>query len=304
MRLAPICLTAALTIGCALAPSPSQARIVRLTVTKVEPAFAGQTFGNTGPYELVTAEAHGEVDPKSPANAIIQDIALAPRNARGMVEYISDITILRPTDPARSNHVLLFNVVNRGNKGALSLFNADVPANPTANNAVKIAGDGWLQRQGYTIIWFGWQGDVLPGNNRLTISVPIAHNPDGTAITGTVRSEFVVSAPATTLPLSEGWFTTTIHAAYPTVSTDNQTKQPDGFLPDPDGARATECAAHTDRQHRLAISAPAKTANQTTTPSACKPDFNLVISTNCSIAPRTHWFSAWGSRRRAIWARS
>jgi len=230
MRLACLCLTGAMAIGCVSSPQ-SQARIIRVTIDKVEPAFAGQAFGNTGPYEVVTAEAHGEVDPKSPANAIIQDIALAPRNARGMVEYTSDIAILRPADPARSNHVLLFNVVNRGNKGGLSLFNADVPANPTANNAVKVAGDGWLQRQGYTIIWFGWQGDVLAGNNRLTMSVPIARNPDGTAITGTVRSEFVVSTPATTLTLSEGWFTTTIHAAYPTVSTDNQTKLPDGFLP-------------------------------------------------------------------------
>ncbi len=231
MRLAPICLTTALAIGCVLSPPKSQARIIRVTIAKVEPAFAGQTFGNTGAYELVTGEAHGEVDPKSPANAIIQDIALAPRNARGMVEYTSDIAILRPADPARSNHVLLFNVVNRGNKGALSLFNADVPANPTDNNAVKVPGDGWLQRQGYTIIWFGWQGDVLGGNNRLTMSVPIARNPDGSSITGTVRSEFVVTAPAATLTLSTSWFTAAVHASYPTVSTDNQTKLSDGFLP-------------------------------------------------------------------------
>ena len=45
-------------------------------------------------------------------------------------------------------------------KRALPLFNADVPPSPADNNAVKVAGDGWLQRQGYTPIWFGWQADV------------------------------------------------------------------------------------------------------------------------------------------------
>ena len=228
MRLVPGCFIAALTLGCSVT---AQARITRIDIASVEPAFGGQSFGDAGAYELVTGKAHGEVDPALPANSLIQDIALAPRNARGMVEYTTDIAILRPSDPAHVNDVLLFNVVNRGNKGAVSLFNAEVPGNIADNNAVKVAGDGWVQRQGYTIVWFGWQGDVLPGNNRMTLSVPIARNADGSAITGTVRSEFVVTSPATTLNLSAGWFTTSIHASYPTVSTDNQTKLPDGFLP-------------------------------------------------------------------------
>jgi hypothetical protein len=37
-------------------------------------------------------------------------------------------------------------------KRALPLFNADVPPSPADNKAVKVAGDGWLQRQGYTPI--------------------------------------------------------------------------------------------------------------------------------------------------------
>ena len=78
----------------------------------------------------------------------------------------------RPIPPSPTQ--LLFNVINRGNKGGLSLFNADVPQNPGDNNALKVAGDGWLQRQGYTLVWFGWQADVLPGNGRMTLSVPVA----------------------------------------------------------------------------------------------------------------------------------
>jgi len=209
----------------------AQARIVRIEIAKTEPAFGGQTFGKAGAYELLTGKAYGELDPNAPTNAPIQDIGLAPRNARGMVEYVTDIAILRPADPKQSNNILLFNVINRGNKGALSLFNADIPANLAVNNAVGNPGDGWLQKQGYTTIWFGWQGDVLPGNNRMTLKVPVAHNKDGSPITGIVRSEIVVTAPANTVNLSTDWFTGQSHASYPTVSTDNKTPLADGFLP-------------------------------------------------------------------------
>ena len=95
---------------------------------------------------------------------MIQDIALAPKNAKGMVEYSTDIDILRPADRSKSNGVLFFNIINRGNKGGLSLFNTDIPGGPanTGNiNALTEAGDGFMQQQGYTLVWFGWQPDVL-----------------------------------------------------------------------------------------------------------------------------------------------
>ncbi len=212
--------------------SPAQARITRIDIEKIEPAYGGRSFGDAGPFELVIGKAHGEVDPRLPGNVVIQDIGLAPRNARGMVEYTTDVAMLRPADPSHSNHILLFNVINRGNKGALSLFNADASASALDNNLVKVPGDGWLQRQGYTIVWFGWQGDVLPGGGRMVLKVPVAHNPDGSAITGLVRAEIVVTEPAKSVPISTGWFTRArSHAAYPTVSVDNRKPLADGFLP-------------------------------------------------------------------------
>src|SRR5215467_512367 len=162
----------------ALASATAQARITRIEITKTEPAFAGQTFGAVGAYERVTGKAYGEVDPAAEANAIIQDIARAPRNARGMVEYVTDVEMLRPADRSRGNGVLFFNIINRGNKGGLSLFNADVPANTLDNNNVAVAGDGFMQREGYTIVWFGWQGDVAAGGGRMTMRLPVAHNAD------------------------------------------------------------------------------------------------------------------------------
>ena len=217
----------------ALAPAASQARIVRVEITQTSPAWGGRNFGEIGGYERVIGKAYGEIDPQSPSNSMIQDIALAPKNARGMVEYSTDIDILRPADRTKSNGVLFFNIINRGNKGGLALFNVDVPGGP-ANignvNAVTEAGDGFMQQQGYTVVWFGWQPDVVNGNNRMTMQVPVARNPDGSAITGTVRNELTVLRSATTLPLQSGWFTAG-SKPYPTVSIDNKTALADGFLP-------------------------------------------------------------------------
>src|SRR5215475_10961265 len=163
----------------ALATAAAEARITRVEITRTEPAFAGQTFGAVGAYERLTGKAYGEVDPAAEANALIQDIARAPRNARGMVEYVTDIDIVRPADRSKGNGVLFFNIVNRGNKGGLSLFNADVGGTPADINALAAAGVGFMQRQGYTMIWFGWQPDVAQGNNRITMTVPVARYPDG-----------------------------------------------------------------------------------------------------------------------------
>jgi len=217
--------------ACVLVASSAQARITRIEISKTEPAFDGRTFGAAGAFEHVVGRAYGEVDPKTSANAIIQDITLAPRNARGMVEYSTDIEILRPADQAKSNGVLLFNILNRGNKGLFNPFNADAPTLGASVNRLTGAGDGWLQAQGYTQIFFGWQADVLPGDGRMTFTVPVARNLDGTPVTGPVRTEFVPTAPTTTFNLSSGFFTGMTHDSYPTVSTDNAVPLADGFLP-------------------------------------------------------------------------
>jgi hypothetical protein len=163
----------------ALLAISAEARITRIQIAKTEPAFGGISFGTVGPYERLTGKAFGEVDPKAPGNALIQDIQLAPKNARGMVEYVTDIDIVRPVDLSKSNGILFFNIVNRGNKGGLPLFNANVPGQVADINNLVNAGDGFMERKGYTMIWFGWQADILPGGGRMTISVPVARNPDG-----------------------------------------------------------------------------------------------------------------------------
>jgi alpha/beta hydrolase family protein len=212
-----------------LAP-PAQARITKI-VLEASPIFTGSDFGSVGPFEKLVGVAFGEVDPNDPRDATIQDIGLAPRNERGMVEYSTDVFVIKPVDMSKGNGMLFYNVHNRGNKGGLNTFNLGT----RGGNDPTDAGDGFLQKMGYTIVWSGWQPDVLPGNGRLTAVVPVATNPDGTGITGIVRSELKLgpgaTASTTTLNLGSGHFTGLTHASYEPVSLDNRTPLADGFLP-------------------------------------------------------------------------
>lgn len=174
--------------------SPAEARVTSITISSTAPAYGGATFGSVGAYEFVTGVAFGEVDPRDDRNKIIQDIELAPRNARGMVEYSTKFQILKPVDESKGNHVMLFEIVNRGNELDPGFYNIGATtANPQ--------GDGFLENLGLTLVWAGWQADlVAPANNPgliTMVSVPIATQ-NGQTITGVVRSEWTVSAPAST----------------------------------------------------------------------------------------------------------
>ena len=104
---------------------------VELQIDERVPFAGGHGFGDVGAYERLSGRAHGEVDPADLKNAIIQDIALAPRNARGKVEYVTDVEILRPVDRQKSNGVLFFNIVNRGNKVRARVSRSPTAARPT-----------------------------------------------------------------------------------------------------------------------------------------------------------------------------
>jgi hypothetical protein len=227
-----------LAIGLAAVASmtaETKARITHLEITKTKPAFGGQSFGETGAYEHLTGRGTGELDPADPANSGIQDINLAPRNARGMVEYVINIELLKPADTACGNRILFFEVNNRGNKLAPGSFNAGVAGGVADRNALSSAGDGWLMRAGYTMVWFGWEMDVRPGLSRVGMPPILAHNHDGSPVTGLVRSEIITPVPATSVPISLSQqiqnYPIDSYDSYPTASADNSAPFADGFLP-------------------------------------------------------------------------
>jgi hypothetical protein len=140
------------------AGSAVHASVVRLEITKVEPAGPG--------HEKISGKAYGELDPADPKNAVITDIQLAPRNERGKVEYVATFSLVKPKDMAMASGVLVYTVVNRGN------------------------GNAAPHPDGHVTLVSGWQGDVVPTAENQTIRVPVARNRDGSSITGPLLLRF------------------------------------------------------------------------------------------------------------------
>src|ERR1700674_6031729 len=86
----------------------TQARVTRIEILKVEsPAPGGRAGARAGQYERITGKAYGELDPNDPKNALITDIKLAPRNARGKVEYVATFSLMKPIDMTKASSVLM-----------------------------------------------------------------------------------------------------------------------------------------------------------------------------------------------------
>jgi hypothetical protein len=170
-------------------PGKPFAEIVRIEISAQAPYAGGKSFGAAGPYVRVSGRFYGELDPSHPANRNIVDIRLAPRNARGKVEYSADFDILRPADPAKGNGTLLYDVNNRGNKRVLHLLN-DTPASNSLASADS-AGDGFLMRHGFTIVWSGWIPGMAAAPLALRLDVPGV-----AAIEQPVWDEFLFNDPA------------------------------------------------------------------------------------------------------------
>ncbi len=168
---------------------PAQARVTGLRIVEQAPFADGATFGQAGAYIRIRAIATGELDPGAPGNAGIADIGLVARGADGKVHYQTDVFILRPADPARGSGMVLYDVANRGNKLLMGWID-DAPETGGPINDPRTladAGNGFTFRRGDTMVWSGWQSDVLPGGHRMTLQIP----PFATPVTGRIRDEIV-----------------------------------------------------------------------------------------------------------------
>ncbi len=169
-------------------PTLGFAGVTRFEILERSSFAEGKAFGDTGPYERIVGRVYYELDPEAPANATVVDLGLAPRNADGKVEVSADLFILAPKDAGQGNGALLYDVNNRGNKLALRFFcGGSSSNNPTT---AEHAGNGFLLRQGYTVVWSGWDGELLPGGDRLRLFPPLASE-SKEPITGPVRCEIV-----------------------------------------------------------------------------------------------------------------
>ena len=171
----------------------ASADVVRVVVESRADVAGGMAYGLAGPYEKLAGMAYFEVDPANPANRIVTDIALAPRNERGMVEFRSNFFLLKPKDTGRGNGTVLYEVSNRGGKGMLGYFN-NAAGSRDPQTAAEM-GDGFLLQNGFSLLWLGWQFDVPLRDGQMRLHTPVATD-GGNSITGLVRSEVIVNERA------------------------------------------------------------------------------------------------------------
>jgi hypothetical protein len=193
----------------ALAAAPASAEVARIDVQSRADVAGGAAFGAAGAYEKLSGRIYFAVDPSLPANRTVTDIDKAPRNAAGRVEFSSDFFLLKPKRIERGNGAVLYEVSNRGGKGMLGFFDhAPGTLDPTT---VEQMGDGFLLKQGFTLLWVGWQFDVPKRAGLVRVYPPVATD-NGKPIRGLVRSDFVVTEKEADHSLADR-----DHAAYAAV---------------------------------------------------------------------------------------
>lgn len=144
------------TVGFAQFSSDAAAAVTRLEISSKTP------YGSfrSGEYTRLDALIVGELSPTAEA---IPDLEKASRNARGMVEYSTRLTLIAPADPARGNGALLIDVPNRGRAISSSLYNS--PRRVLVPVGSLDEGTGFLQNYGYTTAVVYWElghGVALP----------------------------------------------------------------------------------------------------------------------------------------------
>jgi hypothetical protein len=188
----------AIAAGALAATAPVDARVTRIDITQTEsPTFGGYAWPGVGQYEKIVGVAHGELDPTDRRNAVIADIALAPRNANGKVEYSFDFYLLRPLDLTKGAHKMMYEPPNRGRKLYGTLNRGAAGNDPGADTNPADLSQAFLMERGYSLSWSGWDASAGTSNANFntTITLPVAKNPDGSSITGPAY-EYIVSPGA------------------------------------------------------------------------------------------------------------
>jgi hypothetical protein len=172
------------------AQRPAGAEVTRVEVTRrADVATSG--------YEKIVGTVHFALDPANPHNAVIADLDKATRGPDGRVTFSADLYVLRPKDAGRANGVALVEVANRGNKGLMTYFGLS-PRGVLDPSSAADLGDGFLTRQGYTLVWVGWQFDVERDGGRVKLDAPTARG-----VSTVVRANFIVDKATETTTVTD-----------------------------------------------------------------------------------------------------
>ena len=211
----------------------AQAEVTHIEIASRADVLGGKPFGAAGAYEKIVGKVFFALDPTLAANRPIVDIDKAPRDAAGRVAFSADLYALVPKESARGNGVALFDVANRGRKNMLRYFNLAPPVvDPTAEAEF---GDGFLLRQGFTLIWVGWQFDVPKGRGLVGLDAPPVID-QGRPVAGRVATLLIPNAADPTYALDDFLTAYADATRYPPLdpaSGANNLTVRDGFLGEP-----------------------------------------------------------------------
>ena len=174
--------------------------VTKLEITSSTPFAGGQSFGDAGAYTHLKGTAHFSVDPLHPNNEAITDVELAPRDSEGRVRFSADFEMLHPTDPDKGRRSIVFDVVNRGRKTILGFNSAPRAMDP---GAPVEPGNGFLMREGYTVVWCGWQADVPDDPYLMGMDAPQALDANGAPLTGRILHQFQCNEPTNVFLLAD-----------------------------------------------------------------------------------------------------
>ena len=160
--------------------------LTKFEITSRTPYAGGRSFGKRGPFEQLDGVAHFAVDPGHEANGSIVDLALAPRNAAGLVEFQADFSIVMPVDAERGNGRAIVELPNRGRRRVVAMLNCAPHDAPIARESHP--GDGFLFERGFTVASIGWQWDVVSSDALMGLTAPSAMR-DGVPIGGETMVE-------------------------------------------------------------------------------------------------------------------
>src|SRR3954469_17597279 len=200
-RLLALSVLAAATIS-----SAASARVVRVEI--LSRADIAGSFGSAGIYERITGRVYFAFDPRNPENQRIVDLSLAPRNARGEVQAISEFVMLRPKDSTLAAGVAVIDIVNRGGITTFVFNLGRDPGAPVLSS--QFYGDALLMNRGVTIVALAWQWDVPPGGNALHFLAPRVGSA-ARPITGLVRSDITIDSAVTWIPLAHSLAPTLVY---------------------------------------------------------------------------------------------
>ena len=158
-----------------------------IELAKPTTVAGGKSFGNTGPYERLLGMASFAIDPTEKELPFVCDLEFAPRNAEGLVEFKTVLDIVKPVDLSKGNRKLLFDFSNRGGRGAFTRLNDG--GGPDLSRE-SYAGNGFLNKQGFTVVTAGWQGDLVYNGSNVVAFLPEARQ-NGQLLRGKVRQEFI-----------------------------------------------------------------------------------------------------------------